>query len=88
MKKNVFLVKAFQEQLSSKSAENERENRRLVQLIEDLESKIQNRETELRDRETEIRRKEFEIESERRKFQTEKEITLARMEDERQKVKV
>jgi hypothetical protein len=81
-------ITAFQEQLSSKSAENERENQRLVQLIEDLESKIRDRETELRDRETEIRRKEFEMESERRKFQTEKEITMARMEDERQKVKV
>jgi hypothetical protein len=82
------LLTAFQEQLNSKSAENERENQRLVQLIEDLESKIRDRETELRDRETETQRREFEMESERRKFQAEKEITMARMDDERQKVKV
>ena len=35
-----------------------------------------------------FRRKEFEMESERRKFATEKEITLARLEDEREKIKV
>jgi hypothetical protein len=49
---------------------------------------MRDREKEILDRETSIQKKEFEMESERRKFETEKEITLARLEDEREKIKV
>lgn len=49
---------------------------------------MRDREKEILDRETSIQKKEFEMESERRKFETEKEITLARLEDERGKIKV
>ena len=42
---------AFQEQLSVKCSENEREKNRLLKLIEELESKLKDREKELQDRE-------------------------------------
>ena len=42
---------AFQEQLSAKCSENEREKDRLLKLIEELESKMRDREKELHDRE-------------------------------------
>jgi hypothetical protein len=68
----------LQEKLNSKLEENEKERDRLVQLIEDLDSKVRDRDEEFRARENEIRKREFEIESRKRKFETEKEITLAR----------
>ena len=42
---------AFQEQLSSKCSENEKEKDRLLKLIEELESKLKDREKELQERE-------------------------------------
>ena len=68
--------------------ENEAEKKRLVQLVEDLENKIQDRDKEFRDRETAIRKQEFDLESARRRFETEREIAFARIEDEREKIKV
>ena len=68
--------------------ENEKEKQRLIQLIEDLETKLRDRDRENRDRESEIRKEEFELESEKRKFETEKEIVFARLDHEREKIKV
>ena len=82
------MISALQEKLSSRLDENEKEKQRLIQLIEDLETKLRDRDRENRDRESEIRKKEFELESEKRKFETEKEIVFARLDDEREKLKV
>ena len=68
--------------------ENEAEKKRLVQLVEDLENKIQDRDKEFRDRETAIRKQEFDLESAKRRFETEREIAFARIEDEKEKIKV
>ena len=85
---NLKLISALQEKLSSRLDENEKEKQRLIQLIEDLETKLRDRDRENRDRESEIRKKEFELESEKRKFETEKEIVFARLDDVREKLKV
>ena len=82
------MISALQEKLSSRLDENENEKQRLIQLIEDLETKLRDRDRENRDRASEIRKKEFELESEKRKFETEKEIVFARLDDEREKLKV
>ena len=71
-----------------KSQDNQLEQKELKETVEKLQNQLSTRDVELRSKEFELHRRQNQLDEDRRKFQTEKEITLAKLQEDQVRIQV
>ena len=71
-----------------KGQENQLEQKELKEMVDKLQNQLSSRDVELRSKEIELHRRQNSLDEERRKFETEKEITLAKLKEDQVRLQV
>ena len=79
---------ALQKELIKKGQENQLEQKELKEMVDKLQNQLSSRDVELRSKEIELHRRQNSLDEERRKFETEKEITLAKLKEDQVRLQV
>ena len=71
-----------------KGQENQLEQKELKEMVDKLQNQLSSRDVELRSKEIELHRRQNSLDEERRKFETEKEITLDKLQEDQVRLQV